>query len=119
VIREAARSSVRAALVGGIVRDLLRGERAGRDIDVVVEGDACRLADRAASAVPGGRVTLHARFGTARIDGEAGFRIDLATARRERYARPGVLPEVEPASIEEDLGRRDFTVNAIAWEPAA
>jgi tRNA nucleotidyltransferase (CCA-adding enzyme) len=35
-------------------------------------------------------------------------------ARRERYASPGALPEVEPASIEEDLARRDFTVNAIA-----
>jgi tRNA nucleotidyltransferase/poly(A) polymerase len=68
------------ALVGGIVRDLLRGERAGRDVDLVVEGDAGEFAVRAASSIPGGRVTRHARFGTARIDGEGGFRIDVATA---------------------------------------
>src|ERR1019366_6130572 len=43
-----------------------------------------------------------------------GWRVDLAMARRERYPAPGALPEVEPASIEEDLARRDFTVNAIA-----
>ena len=41
-------------------------------------------------------------------------RFDLARARRERYAHPGALPDVEPASIDEDLRRRDFTVNALA-----
>jgi tRNA nucleotidyltransferase/poly(A) polymerase len=98
------------------VRDLLRGRPAGLDVDVVVEGDAGELARRAA---PDSRVTVHARFGTATIAGDGagagGFRIDLARARRERYPRPGALPAVEPAAIEEDLSRRDFTVNAIAW----
>jgi tRNA nucleotidyltransferase (CCA-adding enzyme) len=119
VIREAERSGVRIALVGGVVRDLLRGRPAGLDVDVVVEGDAGELARRAA---PDSRVTVHARFGTATIAGDGagagGFRIDLARARRERYPRPGALPAVEPAAIEEDLSRRDFTVNAIAWDLA-
>lgn len=108
---------MRIALVGGIVRDLLRGEKPGRDVDLLVQGDAAALARRvAADGSMGFRV--HARFGTATLEGPSGWRIDLAGARRERYARPGALPEVEPSTIEEDLARRDFSVNAIAWEPA-
>jgi tRNA nucleotidyltransferase (CCA-adding enzyme) len=59
-------------------------------------------------------VVEHERFATAKARlGE--HEIDLATARTERYPRPGALPEVEPAAgIEEDLARRDFTVNAMA-----
>src|SRR5581483_2486520 len=53
------------------------------------------------------------RFGTATLEID-GHRYDFARARRERYPRPGALPEVEPASIAEDLRRRDFTVNATA-----
>ena len=94
-------------LVGGAVRDLLLGRRP-REVDLVVEGDL-----DAAAARLGGTVTAHDRFGTARVlfgDCE----IDLARARREHYLRPGALPEVEPASLEEDLRRRDVTVNAMA-----
>jgi tRNA nucleotidyltransferase (CCA-adding enzyme) len=94
-------------LVGGAVRDLLLG-RAPREIDLVVEGDV-----DAAAARLGGAITAHDRFGTARV--EAGVcRYDLARARRESYARPGALPDVEPASLREDLRRRDVTVNAMA-----
>src|SRR5207248_604530 len=59
------------------------------------------------------RVTLHGAFGTAVVRRDH-VRVDLAATRRERYPHPGSLPVVEPAGIEEDLGRRDFTVNAIA-----
>ena len=100
-----------AYLVGGAVRDLLRsGEPL--DLDVVVEGDSAEAARRAATNL-GGVVTVHDRFGTATVTApEVTF--DLATARRERYPRPGALPEVEAAPLDEDLRRRDFTVNAIA-----
>jgi tRNA nucleotidyltransferase (CCA-adding enzyme) len=94
-------------LVGGAVRDLLLGRRP-REVDLVVEGDI----DDAASRL-GGEVTTHDRFGTARVLHE-GCAIDLARARRERYLRPGALPEVEPAPLEDDLGRRDVTINAMA-----
>jgi tRNA nucleotidyltransferase (CCA-adding enzyme) len=96
-----------AFLVGGAVRDLLLG-RAPRELDVVVEGDA-----RALAAVLGAQVE-HPRFGTAAAALPDGARIDVAAARRERYAAPGALPDVEPAPLAEDLLRRDFTVNAIA-----
>ncbi len=107
-------------LVGGAVRDLLRGA-APRELDVVVESvdsplgaAAARLADALAArlGVSGGAVG-HERFGTVLL-GWPGGSIDIATARRERYSAPGALPEVEPASLAEDLRRRDFTVNALA-----
>jgi tRNA nucleotidyltransferase (CCA-adding enzyme) len=99
-------------VVGGAVRDLLL-DRAPRELDFVVEGDAVAVARRAAARL-GGRVTVHDRFGTATVEAPAAT-FDLAGARRERYERPGALPEVElGASLGEDLARRDFTVNAIA-----
>jgi tRNA nucleotidyltransferase (CCA-adding enzyme) len=100
-----------AFLVGGAVRDLLRGA-ASVDLDVAVEGDARAIA-RALAQRLGGLAVEHERFGTATV--EAGdVAIDLATTRRETYARPGALPDVEPAPLADDLVRRDFTINAMA-----
>jgi tRNA nucleotidyltransferase (CCA-adding enzyme) len=102
-----------AWVVGGVVRDLLLGREPGGIVDVVVEGDAVALARRAAQRV-GGRVVVHERFGTATVE-VGGGGLDVAAARRESYARPGALPDVSlGATVEEDLARRDFTVNAIA-----
>ena len=98
-------------LVGGSVRDLLIGREAN-DVDLTVVGDACELAKRFAAAT-GGECTLHERFGTATVATDAG-NIDLVTARRERYPTPGALPEIEASTLEDDLLRRDFTVNAMA-----
>jgi tRNA nucleotidyltransferase (CCA-adding enzyme) len=102
-------------LVGGAVRDLLLGGRP-RELDIVVDGDPAELiadlvGDDAADVAP--EVVRHARFGTATFELDGG-RVDIARSRRERYAGPGALPEVEPAPLAEDLRRRDFTVNAIA-----
>ena len=96
-------------LVGGAVRDLLLG-RGRADIDLVVEGDPAALAAALGAEV----VESHSRFGTLKVlFGEE--ELDLAAARRERYRRPGALPEVElGAPIRVDLARRDFTVNAMA-----
>jgi len=96
-------------LVGGAVRDLLL-EREPRELDVVVEGEVDALA-----ASLGDDATAHERFGTATVR-LGGCRWDLAAARAEDYARPGALPDVRPASIDEDLRRRDVTINAIALD---
>jgi tRNA nucleotidyltransferase (CCA-adding enzyme) len=99
-------------VVGGAVRDALRGQ-VPRELDLVVEGDAVGVARRAAERVDG-TLTVHERFGTATVR-TGDFAFDLATARRETYERPGALPTVQlGATIEEDLARRDFTVNALA-----
>ncbi|MGE5274567.1 MAG: CCA tRNA nucleotidyltransferase [Verrucomicrobiota bacterium] len=95
-------------LVGGTVRDLLLG-RANFDVDIAVEGDALAFARGL-----GGEVTAHGRFGTAAVRFPDGRRIDVVTARRETYPAPAALPDVEAGTIEDDLARRDFTVNAMA-----
>jgi tRNA nucleotidyltransferase (CCA-adding enzyme) len=101
-----------AYLVGGAVRDLLRGAT-HVDLDVAVVADAREVA-RAVAARLGGEAVEHERFGTATVRAP-GVQVDLATTRRERYPAPGALPEVEgPAALGEDLDRRDFTINAMA-----
>ncbi|WP_169738403.1 CCA tRNA nucleotidyltransferase [Patulibacter minatonensis] len=98
-----------AWLVGGAVRDLLLG-REPQELDVVVVGPVEPLAERL-----GETVARHERFGTATVRTATGVLHDLARARTETYARPGALPDVVPAAtVDEDLVRRDLTVNAIA-----
>jgi len=112
--RLAAEQGARAYVVGGVVRDAWLGrEPGGHDLDVVVEGDA-RLVARALTAALGGTLVEHERFLTASVELPTGRRIDVVTARSERYEEPGALPHVMPAAIGEDLRRRDFTVNAMA-----
>jgi tRNA nucleotidyltransferase (CCA-adding enzyme) len=94
-------------LIGGGVRDLLLGG-APTDLDLVVEGDPEQVAERL-----GGAAVVHDRFGTSTVHRDD-FTYDIARSRSESYEHPGALPEVAPAPLEEDLKRRDFTVNAIA-----
>jgi tRNA nucleotidyltransferase (CCA-adding enzyme) len=101
-----------AYLVGGVVRDLLLGLE-GSDLDVAIEGEAEALAD-----LPGFELEREGLFLTGRLHLDD-QRIDVAQARAETYPRPGALPEVQPATIAEDLARRDFTVNAMAFPLAA
>jgi len=104
----------RICLVGGAVRDAILGVPHGPDVDVVVEGEAIPLAAGIGRDL-GGRVVTHERFGTARVEFAHGRHLDLVSARRETYARPGALPDVSPGDLADDLARRDFTVNAIAF----
>ena len=95
-------------LVGGAVRDLLLG-RESFDVDLAVEGEAIEFARGL-----GGEVTAHGRFGTAVVRFPDGRQLDVVTCRRETYAAPAALPDVEAGTIDDDLARRDFTVNAMA-----
>jgi tRNA nucleotidyltransferase (CCA-adding enzyme) len=97
--------------VGGGVRDLALG-RPQVDVDLVAEGEVLILAERAAARL-GARRVAHGAFGTVTLAGDD-FRLDLAMTRAESYSRPGALPTVRPASIEQDLARRDFSINAMA-----
>ena len=98
-------------LVGGVVRDLFLS-RPNFDLDLVLEGDAINLAEQLLQ-VRQGRIITHRRFGTAELQWDK-WSVDLATARSETYVEPGALPSVSPGSIEDDLFRRDFTINAMA-----
>jgi tRNA nucleotidyltransferase (CCA-adding enzyme) len=107
-------------LIGGATRDLLLG-RDPRELDVVVDGTAEAFAEQIASIFDGRlaaggvrcEVDAHQRFGTASVR-FGGGRIDVAGRRAESYAAPGALPAVRTGTPDEDLRRRDFTVNAVA-----
>lgn len=101
----------RVYVVGGVVRDLLLG-RPVLDLDLVVEGKAIPLAREIAKA-RNWKTRTHPRFGTAKLLTDD-FSLDFATARSETYAHPGALPAVQWGNINDDLFRRDFTINAVA-----
>jgi len=113
---QAAKRGQRVYLVGGVVRDLLLGYP-NFDLDLVVEGDAVKLAQQAAKTSQA-KLLAHHRFGTAKLRYE-NFTLDLATARKETYAKTGALPTVTPGILKDDLIRRDFSINAMAISLAA
>jgi tRNA nucleotidyltransferase (CCA-adding enzyme) len=99
-------------IVGGFVRDLLLG-RPSRDFDLVVEGDAIKLANSLASKYRG-KVTSHEKFRTAKWSAGHDSFIDLISTRSEIYKHPAALPTVMMGRISDDLHRRDFTINTLA-----
>jgi tRNA nucleotidyltransferase (CCA-adding enzyme) len=127
-VRDVARGmGLRVALVGGIPRDLLRvtlGQTAkemvaGRvpDFDISVQGDARAFAYEVARRLPG-RLVVNEAFQTASLSTDDPVKIDMAATRTETYPAPGQLPVVDTSAVtlEADLARRDFTVNALAIE---
>ena len=115
-------------LVGGVVRDVLLG-RTVNDFDLVVDGSSAEFAEYIVRKF-GGKILIHSKFLTATWGlNESTFErlkvpvlqlsnvplsFDFASARTETYAQPGALPTVKRSSIDADLYRRDFTINAIA-----
>ncbi len=100
-----------AYLVGGQVRDMFLGVQSN-DYDIAVDANGPAFADELAVKIRG-EVTYRSEFGTAKIIA-AGLDIDISMIRSESYAEPGALPLVQPGTLEDDLARRDFTVNAMA-----
>jgi tRNA nucleotidyltransferase/poly(A) polymerase len=101
-------------LVGGFVRDLLL-KRPSLDIDIVVEGDALRVANAMCERW-NGTLDAHPQFGTATVTpADVNLpKVDFVTARRETYQGAGTLPTVARGTITDDLRRRDFSINALA-----
>lgn len=109
VTEQVAGPGARVALVGGAVRDALLG-RTPLDLDVVLEGaDVQDVARR--TGLP---LVLHPAFGNATVTLPDGRRADLIRARWETYPVPGGNPVPQPGTLEDDLQRRDFTLNALA-----
>jgi tRNA nucleotidyltransferase (CCA-adding enzyme) len=108
----ARKEGMKVYIVGGFVRDLFL-KRRNFDVDIVVEGDGIRFAEAYAS-VGGGEVIRHRRFGTATVVSKNGLKVDVATARKESYPAPASLPVVARGTLQDDLFRRDFTINAMA-----
>ncbi|HVR38940.1 MAG TPA: hypothetical protein VMU84_07570 [Thermoanaerobaculia bacterium] len=104
----------RPFLVGGPVRDILLG-RTSFDIDLTLEDGSSTLA-RAIAKRLDGRVRSFPQFLTYKVTADGFPEIDIATARKERYRKPGDLPSVAAGRLKDDLLRRDFSINAIAMD---
>lgn len=102
----------KAWIVGGAVRDFYFG-RDTLDIDLSFEGNVDPLAGFAVKRW-GGSKHKFSQFSTFRVNLTTGLKLDMVRARRESYPRAGVLPEVTPSCIKDDLFRRDFTANSWA-----
>lgn len=100
-------------VVGGYVRDRLLDIDSHRDLDLVVVGaPAGAVAARFAQLAGAPPAVTFPRFGTAQVTWD-GRRLEFVGARRESYREDSRKPDVEQATLEEDLARRDFTVNAL------
>ncbi len=99
--------------VGGCVRDWLMGRPMAKDLDLLIESDPEPWA-RFCRERWGGSLEGFDQFGTIRLLLPGGGRIDFARARKESYRESAALPLVEPATLREDLARRDFSINAMA-----
>jgi tRNA nucleotidyltransferase (CCA-adding enzyme) len=100
-------------LVGGTVRDLLMLKPIG-DLDLCLTGDLAGLIELVQERLEVRKIKRHPRFQTATVILEDGASLDFSSARVEYYEYPGALPVVSKASIQLDLQRRDFTINALA-----
>jgi len=112
-IEKAHKSNLPIYIVGGTLRDIILGLEI-KDIDIVIEASPAKFIEYISSLNMKGR--LLKRFYTYKIDlsNNGIAHIDIAMARKEVYPKLGALPQVSPGSIEEDLFRRDFTINAFA-----
>src|ERR1700688_1358109 len=100
-------------LAGGAMRDMLRGAPI-RDLDFTVERDAVKSGKALALAL-GGKVTSEDSLKRwVELDLPGNVRASVSNARSEKYSKPGGKPQIGPATIHEDLMRRDFTINAMA-----
>jgi tRNA nucleotidyltransferase (CCA-adding enzyme) len=104
--------NIKAYLVGGIIRDIVL-KKSNIDIDVTIEGDGILFAKKFAQEV-GGKLVSYERFMTATVQIDIRD-VDFASTRKELYKNYGALPEVSKGILEDDIKRRDFTVNSMAF----
>ena len=106
---------INAFLVGGCVRDLMLNPLAESiDVDIMVEGDGIDFAEKLARKINVPKIVPFKKFATAKIPFKE-YEIEVASARLEKYDESSRSPsEVVMSNIEDDLLRRDFTINAMA-----
>jgi tRNA nucleotidyltransferase (CCA-adding enzyme) len=109
----AAEANMNLFITGGAMRDMLGGFPI-QDIDFTVEGNALKLAKTVASKSKAEILRTDENRKVAYLLFPGGVHATIGMARQEKYAKPGAKPQVQPATIHEDLRGRDFTINSIA-----
>ena len=109
----AAQANVNVFLTGGAMRDMLGGFQV-RDLDFTVEGNALKLAKAVATRTDARILETDDNRKSMELLFPSGVRAEISMSRQEEYARTGARPRVTPSPIQDDLRRRDFTINAIA-----
>ncbi len=106
-------NNLQGYVIGGYVRDSLL-KRQSKDIDIVVVGSGIELAKSLAKKLgKKGRITVYKNFGTAMLRYDD-LELEFVGARKESYNADSRKPVVENGTLEDDLNRRDFTINAMA-----
>ena len=108
----AKREGVKIYLVGGFVRDLILN-RQRNDIDILVIGNGPDFAEKSAKELEVNNLVLYKNFGTAHFTFDD-YDVEFVGARKESYDRKSRNPVVENGTFEDDINRRDFTINTIA-----
>jgi len=113
-ISDAAKNlNIDAYIIGGYVRDKILN-RPSKDIDIVCIGDGILLAKEVSKLLGVKRdISIFKRFGTAMVKYQ-NFELEFVGARKESYSQDSRKPHVKPGSFQDDLNRRDFTINALA-----
>ncbi len=99
-------------VVGGYVRDLMLG-RHSKDIDFLTVGSGIEVAQEVARTLRGSHLAVYRNFGTAQVKNRK-YELEFVGARKESYDRSSRKPIVEDGTLEDDISRRDFTINAMA-----
>ncbi|MTK12296.1 MAG: CCA tRNA nucleotidyltransferase, partial [Clostridiaceae bacterium] len=113
IIKDLCKScDIQAYIVGGAVRDSILG-KSTKDIDICINKDPKIVIDNLSFVK---KYEYHSQFQTSTIEFNNGIVIDLIRCRKETYEKNGSLPIIEPSCIEDDLFRRDFTINSLAYD---
>lgn len=111
--------NTRIFIVGGPVRDMLMTKKKlpviEQDLDIAVEDNYQNIGENLAKGLSA-KVIRYPQFMTMTLQLKDSGHIDIAQTRKEEYLKPAMLPVVKPATIQDDLKRRDFTINAMALE---
>ena len=100
-------------VVGGFVRDLLL-KKDKKDIDFLIVGDGNRYAHELAKRLGAKKITVYKNFGTAQFNFE-NIDFEFVASRKESYNKQSRKPDVVQGTFEDDISRRDFTINTLAF----
>ncbi len=112
VSEESGRLGYKTYVVGGYVRDIYL-KRHSKDVDFVTVGSGIALASAVQKRLKGSHLSVFKNFGTAQIKTDE-WEFEFVGARKESYDRSSRNPKVEDGSFEDDIHRRDFTINTLA-----